>query len=292
MTGTINIDLKKDIKESFEKELVVFGHKTDKTWDFDRICIVYFNLRQRVIYPQKREVVVSKELSCRKLTPDQKLAIQEITNRSLAGESLIPYQSRKLIKNLEFNDGLLNDWGIHHLHLGTKPCKKKPALIEGTKHLLYCFITDTKIYLLEVLAHKEDFADPKLFEILVSNWPNETKRYTLNEISPGRNLGKKEIKELRESGVNGLVSINGVVYGPPGGGISTSGLSTRVRMDVDQFIKHILDRENFIKQNPEIIRKEIRQARGNVPKNLEFKLYPGKEGIRVKEINSNMVFRL
>lgn len=35
------------------------------------------------------------------------------------GVDLGPYLSKK-IADLDYDDDLLNDWGVHHLHLGTK----------------------------------------------------------------------------------------------------------------------------------------------------------------------------
>ena len=62
------------------------------------------------------------------------------------GADLRPYLSRDIIKKRkpDKNDGLLNSWGIQHLHFRTG----------GTGHLLFCRITSANVFALQVLPQR------------------------------------------------------------------------------------------------------------------------------------------
>ena len=54
------------------------------------------------------------------------------------------------LKNL---DGLLNEWGVHHLHLGTKSYSKNHAFIARTGPLLLALIAEDDFYAINVYLH-------------------------------------------------------------------------------------------------------------------------------------------
>jgi len=79
------------------------------------ISITYFNLQRRRIASAPRKVVLSAEFSC----PSTHIAgLELIKTKAANGEDLVPHQSTRL-NDPSFDDALLNDWDIHHLHLGT-----------------------------------------------------------------------------------------------------------------------------------------------------------------------------
>ena len=61
-----------------------------------------------------------------------------------SGGDLKPYLSRDILKKKrpDKNDGLLNAWGVQHLHF-------RP---EGTAHILLCRITDTDAFVIPSVA--------------------------------------------------------------------------------------------------------------------------------------------
>ena len=67
-----------------------------------------------------------------------------------------------------YNDDLLNDWGIHHLHLGTEYNKR--GKIKRSKNLLFCIINSKSVYFINIQEHKANWANKELLEIVYDNW--------------------------------------------------------------------------------------------------------------------------
>src|SRR5258708_299506 len=130
--------------------------------------LVFFsNATRRGIEPRPRPVFKSRDLERRILNADHHQAIDQILAASLAGKNLNPYLSRKLL-DATYSDPLLNDWGIHHLHLGLSV--ESDGFVERDDSLLFAVVRDDGLYLLDTLAHGA-WTDNSLVEIIHTNWP-------------------------------------------------------------------------------------------------------------------------
>jgi hypothetical protein len=133
-----------------------------------------------------------------------------------AGGDLKPYLSRHIVKKKrpDWNDGLLNSWGIQHLHFRHK----------GTDHLLFCVITDTDVYLIQVLPHvEEQWVNTQLIQILHDNWPGTIARANHSLMKPEAFSTSKR-QSLRGYNANFAVTVaDGTVYLPLAGGTTASG---------------------------------------------------------------------
>ena len=88
---------------------------------------------RRIPSAKPRTVHESRELA---IPPQFQQDYEALVALIKAGSDLKPYLSRHIVKRkrADWNDGLLNSWGIQHLHFR----------IEGTDHLLFCVITDVR----------------------------------------------------------------------------------------------------------------------------------------------------
>jgi hypothetical protein len=123
-------------------------------------------------------------------------------------------------------DGLLDDWGISHLHLGRR---LKGKFIRRSKFVLLTFFTDSDAYLLGVFDHGH-WADVELLEILHANWPKAIAhaRTGLKPSFSGSPTAQ-EITRAREAGVAALITLaDGTVYAPPNWGYSTARVAISV----------------------------------------------------------------
>lgn len=140
---------------------------------------------RRIPPPQPRTVHESRELSIPHEYERDYLALKEIIR---SGGDLKPYLSRDIIKKKrpDRNDGLLNAWGIQHLHF-------RP---EGTGYLLFCKIAATDLFVIQTLPHDEGglWVNEQLLQILHDNWPEE--------IASGRLRGLPLRLMLRTSGLS------------------------------------------------------------------------------------------
>ena len=112
----------------------------DSIQDDDGIVLTYFRVLRRLVSNVPRAIFKAEGFVC---PPEHVDALAQIERKIRNGESIVPYLSRRVL-DVSYNDALLNDWGIQHLHLGTsmsnKP-KHRGLLIEDTKELLYVYIS-------------------------------------------------------------------------------------------------------------------------------------------------------
>ena len=135
-----------------------------------------------------------------------------------------------------YHDALLNDWGVHHFHLGTAPHPTKPTFAARTGPLLFARVTDTDFHALGVFPHSA-FGDSEVVEILHREWPDTVRRYRINAIDIDPVPTNAEIKMLRKAGVTFFMKTSdGTIYAPPGGGYMTSGHSTQAVRHCDMIM--------------------------------------------------------
>ena len=99
---------------------------------------------------------------------------------------------------LSYNDRMLNDWGVHHLHLGDHI--QRNGFIDRTKALLFCRFEQDDAYFVDILSH-DYFFEQNLGVIMHENWPDMLRRHRLNGIK-GAPITNAEISALREKNCN------------------------------------------------------------------------------------------
>ena len=168
---------------------------------------------RRIPLAKPRKVLLSKELL---IPPQFQQDYEALVALILAGGDLKPYLSRHIAtrNRPDWNDGLLNSWGIQHLHFRR----------EGTDHLLFCVITDADVYLIQVLPHDEQqWVNTQLIQILHDNWPETIARANHSLMKP-EEFSTSKRQSLRGYNANFAVTVaDGTVYLPLAGGTTASG---------------------------------------------------------------------
>lgn len=167
------------------------------------------------------------------------------------GGDLKPYLSRHIVKRKrpDWNDGLLNSWGIQHLHFRA----------EGTDHLLFCMITESNVFVIQTLPHAAEhlWVNTQLVQILHDNWPEI--------IAHARHAGlKPEIfsapkrQSLRSYNANCAITVaDGTVYLPLTSGTMASGDSVEDRVNCDKIFHELGFWQNTITLNVIAIRSAL-----------------------------------
>lgn len=146
-------------------------------------------------------------------------------------------------------DLLLNEWGIHHLHLDQAPGRA------GSKELLYVILGRGVAFVLAVAPHGA-WTSRRLIEVTVQSWPNQGLFVALN-VLPGRDSSEDEHKGLRKVGlttaavVDNQCWISGVTCG-----MSTALVSTRVSMETGQLLRCLYQAT----EHPEHIYRQLMNA--------------------------------
>ncbi len=162
-----------------------------------------------------------------------------------AGEDLRPHQGKEL-QNPNFNDALLNDWAVQHLHLGTVPDRKNLKFLRRTPRLLYARVTEDTLYCINVFQHGA-WAEQEIVGTIHRNWPDSIKQFRVESLA-GEKVTNANIQTLRDAGCNVALRMNdGVSYLPAGGGYSCTRKSTEVVMACNRIVSTCRTIENVVR---------------------------------------------
>lgn len=245
-------DLKKQLREQilsyFDKNKFFYGHKkkknkTIKNLNTDKLLELYIYLQKRTITPVKRNVVLSKELinkiTHKKITNDLINIINIIKIEIENGIDINPRLSKSL-EQISFNDKLLNDWNIYHLHLSNHKSNKEYYFYDRSSQLLFIYLTNNTVYFLDICEkHKNNyivFSQQNLLKIIDDNWPSLLEKFCLKEIQIIDKITDQNRATARNKNLFYLETINGKTYLPPGGGLTSAGTSVSCLKITDDII--------------------------------------------------------
>ncbi len=231
----------RDVAERCADELTRAGYTPDPADDEDTIY-TYVSIRHRRVRASTRAVHKANYTVPLHLASGE----QQLLAKVEAGGDLWPHQSRK-IGNLSVEDGMLNDYGIQHFHLGTTPAPCRPHLIAGTKELLFAIVKDRDFYAIGIYDHNA-WTKQALLDVVLTTWPSLTEIYATKDVQGlARNYTDDEVMKLRAAGINVLqLRPDGKVQMGMGGGVASDGRSIAVRRETDQFIDHIEELEQVV----------------------------------------------
>lgn len=279
----IQIDFKKDFENILKNELELCDYNTSKIND---MCFSYFNLINRLILPKPRKVLQSREFNC----PNElKNSLNILKKKIEKGDNINQYLSKKIL-DLEYNDPLLNDWGIHHMHLGDLHEKEK--FVNRTGPLLFVFFNEEYAYFINTYKHGA-WTNDKLIRILYENWEESIKNSRIDGVDGLENNITDDIrKELRKNNIVTFTEVGkGIVYLPIGGGYMADGSSTYVRRVCLTVSKKINYYENFIYDIKEDIVNEMKEKGSNLSKKIIFNLFINKNEAFAYEQHSNKIIK-
>lgn len=276
----MEIDFYSDWIAHLKTELTAFGYDITQMQTHEAVAHTFLNLTKRLVRPIPRSVLRAQNFSC---PPDLVVGLKEVERKISAGEDLSPHLS-KLLRNPTFNDPLLNDWGIHHVHLGTT--LDSDGFVNRTGPVLFARFDGTNAYLIDVLPHGS-WSLQRLVKELHDNWPASISRYRLNGvIGLATTVSDKDVAEFRKGNVNAMVDLGGgIVYAPIGGGYSTSGISTDVVIQSDWCARRIHQMQQAIVQNIGAIEREATAKGIDFPEHPRFELLIDSSELYAVEVN-------
>jgi hypothetical protein len=201
----------------------------------------WLDFRFRYVDPMPRPVVYSDRLPKSDLPRATRDALKKFVALAKSGGDLNPYQGRGLIlrndssgKNSAARTDLLwADWGILHFHLSNEPIPPERYFSKSADYLAFCVIAANVLAIIDVLPHgyKEDFSNPVLIKTIARCWPDYIKKFEIKSITADRNeRTQEEFQRLRSSGINAPLTINGMAYFSPGGGITSACTPLQIEM--------------------------------------------------------------
>ena len=244
------IDLMRDWEEYLSRTaLPSCGLLYNTQFTLDQNTMRFLNAKNRRIPKQgPRNVLESAELA---IPPEYQLDYEKVVSAIRAGADLKPYLSRDVIKyrRPDKNDGLLNAWGIHHLHYRH----------EGAGELLFCMITESSVHMIQSVPHdaKHLWVDKQLLQIVHNNWPEQLDRGRARGLQPEEHDPGRRAT-LRRLNANFITTLeDGSVIIAPGGGVMASGDSQENRLHCDKILTELSNLQTFVIDNVDPIRNAL-----------------------------------
>ena len=203
---------------------------------------------RRIPAAKPRTVHESRELS---IPPEYQQDYEALVALIKAGDNIKTYLSRHIVKRKrpDWNDGLLNSWGIQHLHFRT----------DGTDQLLFCVITEVDVFMIQTLPHAAEhlWVNTLLVQILHDNWPETIVRAKHSGLQPEFFSAPKR-DSLRSYNANFPITVaDGTVYLPLAGGTMASGDSQEDRVNCDKIFYELRFWQSTVELNALAIRSAL-----------------------------------
>lgn len=236
------INFRADFKAYLLSQLIRQGYQIDPDKSLSDVAYTYFNLWRRTITPRSRIVHESSVFYC---PPEYADAYQILKIKLIKGEDVSSYLSKKLL-DPNYNDHLLNDFGIHHLHLGDK--LDRHGFISRTNSLLFAYVMNENCFCINIFSHAA-WCDKEIVNILHNDWPEIFTFYRINGIQAGDFDDENGRPMLRKCGVQMPIRFGDKLYLPLGGGITTAGTSIIATQYVLKYLCLIQNLEKYVRIN-------------------------------------------
>ncbi len=278
-----------DFNEMLIQELSDYNYSVDITESSDKIKMKYFNFKRRLIQPIKRQIFISKEFTC---PPELLVGLDIVKTKFINGENITPHLSKNLT-NLDFNDSLLNDWGIYHLHLGTQLEANGSGFIERTGPVLFVRIDKEKALFIGVMPHGS-WTKQQMIKVIHDNWEASISSYRMKDVIGLVHVPTDDdIKVMRKHGINSGVEIEpGVVYLPIGGGLTSAKTSIEVSMAIIRYNELLKQLEDLVQNNLQEIGQEVFKKSGRTDETLSIKLIIQDHEYYAVEQTTGLAFQL
>lgn len=287
----VQMDFVSDWQETNIRQMQAEGFIFSPTTSRDKLLIRYLNHgRKKGGEPHPRNVHFSKEFVC---PPVVQNGLDQLVNVIKTGQDISPYLSTR-VDNINYLDGMFNDWEVLHLHLGEQPYPRDPRFKDRTNELLFLMLKPNDAFLINVLDHNVNWADKSILQTVYDNWPELIKPFILKGvINLGQSYSMEDHFELRKAGITVMMELTGplgesLVIAPPGLGITTSGDSLADIREYDNHIERIQGIEEWALKNTEkLVPSEVA-----VPDTIQLKLVCDDNEWLIEEQSTGYQFKL
>lgn len=226
------------------------------------LLIIYANWLNRLVPARHRRVHRSSVLAANPLAadPTYRPALDQIVVKLESGADISPHLSRGIQHGFQTRDPskpktlqrrpdldlLLNDWGVHHLHLST--VMEADNFVTRTGPLLFAVFRPDDAYLIDIVNHG-GWTRERVMKIMVKEWPDAGLALELKGILPGSPVSEQDRQVLRNKGITTPFEIDSNVYSAIGC-LATAGTSIRTTNAVDRLLDFLKRFHDRLAENP------------------------------------------
>ncbi len=284
-----NLNFKNDLESIFKqyfKDLETlspdlrFHTQIKDESDINKLCLLYYNLTNRIVEPRKRNVHKTSNFYC----PSRfRNALRILEEKIENGEDINPYLSKGIrwvvdphLRGVRHRDVLLDSWGIKHIHLGTRI--ERDGFVERTGPILFVKFDDKNACFLLFKRHggkgrrrHDPWNDQFLIDILHENWSDSISNYEAKV--DATKATDDEIKQWKKGNINvPATSKDGTLYFPPGGGVATSGDNIQ-SVRICYHIFEVIDAdEEWLRENITEFIEILKRNSKDIKQPLDFQL--------------------
>lgn len=268
----VEMDFVSDWQEIMIGDMTADGLQFSNSMPKDSLVIRYFTFLRKKggLTPRPRRVHRSNEFLC---PPDRLTGLNRLVNVLEKGQDISPYLSKQ-VDNISSIDGMFNDWGVLHLHLGDRPDARDGRFIARTGPLLFLYLMKDDAYLINVYEHG-DWTDKSILQTVYDNWPELLKPFVLEGvIGLSQQNTEEQHASLRNAGVSVILELKDVngdtlVIAPPVLGITTSRDAMQDVRAYQGQVKELRKIEEYVHENSSLFQETFK---GEIPDPLRLKL--------------------
>lgn len=246
------MDLFEDAKGIVRQELTGLGVNHVGVTSLDVLLNLLFNRHSKGV-PQRPRKVNRTPLFIQKLgalDPDMLSSAHTIITKIESGDDLSGHLSKGSV-DAHSTDPLLADWGIHHLHISDQKKNASDAFYGRTGPVMFVRFGADEALLVDIYPHGKGYPETWTREELLTEihktYPDLLEPFKLKGFDGmSSSVTEMQRKKLRAGGVFVPVEIDGNVYFPPGGGITSAKTSVNVQRRVDLLMSSLRDAETRI----------------------------------------------
>jgi hypothetical protein len=266
------------------------------------LLVSYLNWTSRFVAPQPRKVHEATALAAKVSTLDQprQAAFILLIVALERGDDITPHLSKEVRVGVELPklrgrrrdlDLLLNDWGIHHLHLGTAVLAD--GFVSRSGPLLFAMFKPNDVYLIDICEHRPaPWSKRSLLETAVREWPSAGLLLEIKDALPGvRQFSDEELGKLRAHGYSSAIEVDGKVF-KPGLGMVTTGTSTATTLKAIHIMKLAGKIEKQLNAKAGPLWSEIVAKSSLLPLDADFHFHILDRGFGVFEAKTETLFEL
>lgn len=235
-----------------------------------------FEQLDRIPPAARREVLVSARFRAERQTLPAALQrglrclLQDVAD----GADLHPYLSTQ-VDHVRIPDGLLNQWGIHHFHLGAPARHPKNArYVARTKELLFAVVDMTSFRAIGTFGHGRSFGDVEVLNALRRAWPELVEPWRARGLMGSRsgNPSPRDVTQVRVAGANPVVTLDdGFTYFGPRS-ITTAGHTEDAALAANDIVRAVRHLAAVVATNVSELKAHVARITGTEQQRLVLSL--------------------